>query len=239
MNFSLLGICFDKTQTLRKGASKGPIAIRKTFPKLETFIENVDLSNHFIKDLGNINPRNLEEIENKLRDVDFKYFPVIIGGEHSITYSCVDRLKPKNIVILDAHPDMENKNDHSGVARKIYNIGINVFLYGIRAYSKDEMKFVKKNKISMNSLPDIKKIKGPTYLSIDFDVFDPSVVSSVGNPEPDGLSFNEIANVIKILAKKLVAVDFVEFTPANNDIDAIIAGKLIYRTLAEIIKANQ
>src|SRR3972149_8169398 len=215
MDFSLLGICFDKTQTLRKGSSKGPNELRKYFNKMETFIDGIDLADHFLKDLGNINPKDLNNVQNKVdKMLDGKSFPVILGGEHSITLSCVKRMKPDKVIVFDAHPDLEDKDDHTGVMRKVgREIGYkNLYLYGMRIFSKKEHEFIRKNKIKVVDLNGLRKLKGRIYLSVDFDVFDPSLFSSVGNPEPNGITFKEFSEAVRIISRNLIAVDFVEFT---------------------------
>ncbi len=241
MEFELLGICFDKTQTLRKGAAKAPILLREVFTKLETNVSGVDLSQFFIRDLGNVYPKNLEDIEDSLNKISFNSFPIILGGEHSISHALIKKLKPEVVVHVDAHPDLEDEKDHAGVLREIgKEIGFqNIFLYGVRIFSKAEADFIKENKIEIASLKDLAKLDKRTYLSIDFDVLDPSILSSVGNPEPDGLKFRDVIDVVRTLAKNLIAIDFVEFTPDKNYVNNIIAGKLIYSVLAEIIKAKQ
>lgn len=241
MKFDLLGICFDKTQTLRKGAANAPIHLRKVFPKLETFISGVDLSEFFIKDLGNIYPKNMKEIGSSLEKIRFTSFPIVFGGEHSVSYPMVKKIKPKIVVHVDAHPDLENKEDHTGVLRKIgKEIGYeNIFLYGVRIMSKEEARFIKENKIKLANLSDLAKLRGEIYLTIDFDALDPSILSAVGNPEPGGLRFNDVVDVVRVLAKNLIGIDFVEFTPDKNYVNDIIAGKLVYSSLAEIIKGQQ
>ncbi len=246
MNFELLGICYDKTQTLRKGASKAPDLIRKTFPKLETFINGIELSETaFIKDLGNIYPKNnknmIEQTKKKLRGYSF---PIILGGEHSISYATISALPNiKSFVCLDAHPDCENINKHDGVVCRIAETGKNVFLYGVRCFSKKESEFLKKSRIKIIRANQLKAVPPPAYLSIDFDVLDPSVLPAVGNPEPEGLSFQEIIEAVRILAPKISAIDFVEFTPLRSkeldEVYALLAGKLIYSAIAEIIKARK
>ena len=170
MDFALLGVCYDGTQTLRKGASKSPDIIRRILPRLETFVSGIDLSEHFIEDLGNVGATSFIELKEKISSIRFKKFPIVIGGEHTISLPLVELLKPKKFVALDAHPDLEDKEDHSGVIRKIVKeIGTeNVFIYGVRAMSKSENQFIKDNIIKINSLEPLKRIKEPTYLSIDF-----------------------------------------------------------------------
>jgi len=110
--------------------------------------------------------------------------------------------------------------------------------------SSEENKFLKENKIKIvKNISDFKKIRGTVYLSVDLDILDPATMLSVGNPEPNGKSVQEISEAIKILAPKLTAADFVEFTPIGipelDEIYASIAGKLIYGTMAEIIKSKK
>lgn len=249
MNFDLLGICFDKTQTCRKGAAKAPLLIRNTFPKMETFVSGVDLAEKaFMNHLGNIKPDNMERLikETQFKLQSAKDFPIILGGEHSISLAGVKALpRIKSFVSFDAHPDCEDSAGHDGVARNIAK-GIgekNVYIYGVRCRSKEENEFLKKSKINIvKSLSGLKNIPDPVYLSIDFDILDPSVLPAVGNPEPDGLKFREVMEAIRVLAPKLAAVDFVEFTPLGvkefDGIYAMIAGKMVYGAIAEIVKAK-
>ena len=251
MDFSLLGIQFGKTQTFRKGAEAGPDYLRAAFPKLETFVSGIDLSEQaFIKDLGNISGETLDELKVKVASklTIQRGFPIILGGEHTITISAVENIRPQNLVVFDAHPDCEDSGGHDGFLRSLIENRIvsakNVFLFGVRAMSAEENKFLKENKIKIITMPsDLKKIKGPTYLSIDFDVLAPSTMLSVGNPEPGGRGFHEILYAIEMLSKKLIAADFVEFTPLGlpelDEIYASIAGKLIYGAMAEIIKSKK
>jgi len=251
MDFSLLGIQFGKTQTFRKGAEAGPDYLRAAFPKLETFVNGIDLSESaFIKDLGNISAETLDELKVKVASklTIQRGLPVILGGEHTITGACVENIRPQNLVVFDAHPDCEDSGGHDGFLRSLIEAKIispkNVFLFGVRTMSAEENKFLKDNKIKIvKNISELKKIRGNIYLSVDLDVLDPSIMLSVGNPEPNGKSFAEISEAIKILAPKLIAVDFVEFTPLGlpeiDEIYASIAGKLIYGTIAEIIKSQK
>ncbi len=248
MDFDLFGISFDKTQTLRKGAARGPDILRKIFPKLETFVSNVDLSKVFLNDLGNIYPQDIEELMEQAKKIREAKFPIILGGEHSISFPCIKYLENiRSFVCLDAHPDCSPGLSlaHDNVTRKIAaELGSkNVFLYGIRCCSIEEKRFLDTVKINIaNKLSDLKKAEAPVYLSIDFDVLDPSILPAVGNPEPSGLLFREVLDIVKLLSKKISAVDFVEFTPVVsgiNEVYSLIAGKLIYATMSEIIKGRK
>lgn len=242
MDFTLIGLPFDRTQTLRKGAAKAPAIMRKVFPKLETFIFGVDLAEEaFVKDLGDSEPD-----QEKLRKLlaTKKGFPIFLGGDHSVTFQAACAVKPEKVVIFDAHADCEDTDGHNGVVRRLAEkFGRqNVFLYGIRVASKAEDRYLKEKKIKILDLAGLKKLKGKIYLSVDFDVLDPTVIPSVGNPEPMGGSFGEVSAAMDALADRLVAIDFVEFTPIQTDemgIHALMAGKLIYGAMAQVIKGRK
>jgi len=247
MDFALLGICYDRTQTLRKGAADAPKIIRAVFSKLENYIFGVDLSDSFIEDLGDVKAKDMadviEEVQNKLSQS--KGLPILIGGEHTVTLAGVRAVKPDFVVVMDAHADCEKSDGHDGVVRKLVEeLGPdNVILYGVRVASFKENEFIKSNRVRIVHSPaELKKLRGRVYLSVDYDVLDPSVMLTVGNPEPMGLSYSEVSEAVKAIADKLVAVDFVEFTPINSDVTGIyglMAGKLIYATMASIVKSRK
>ena len=246
----MLGICYDKTQTLRKGASEAPKRLRRSFSKQETYHRSgIDLTEEaFFQELGNIKPKNAAELIEQTKSAlsKAKHFPIILGGEHTISYGAVKALKLKTFVVLDAHLDCEAHGDlrHDSVTRKISELlgPENVLLYGVRVFSKEGEGFIRKKKMRIANLNHLKNMKGPIYLSIDFDVLDHAILPAVGNPEPDGLNFKEIMEAVRAIAPKLMAVDFVEYTPLGEPMNTVydtIAGKLIYGVLAEIIRARK
>lgn len=238
MQFSMIGICLDRKQ-FRRGSDRAPHEIRNSFANMETFLDGVDLQDHWMKDFGNIVPNSYDDIERQLKEkLDSKSFPIILGGDHSITLPAVKALRPKVFVSFDAHPDCQGSDlTAKSVTRKVFESGVKTVLYGIRSVSKEEADFLKKNDIKVATLEDLKKIDEPVYLSIDFDVLDPSLMPDVAYPEPNGLTFKEVIEGIRALAKNLIAIDFVEFVPSQNLTSASIAGKLVYSSLAEIIKS--
>ena len=237
MQFSIIGVCLDRKR-FRRGSDKAPYEIRNAFLNIETFLDGIDLREHQLKDFGNIIPQNYDDIEKQLKEkIISKSFPIILGGDHSITLPAVKALKPKLFVSFDAHPNCDGNDLNSkSVTRKIFENGFKTMLYGVRTVSKEESEFMKSNQINVSTIDDLKNINEPVYLSIDFDVLDPSLMPAVAYPEPNGLTFNEVVDGIRTLAKNLIAIDFVEFVPSENLTYASIAGKLVYSSLAEIIK---
>lgn len=233
----MIGLPYDKSQTFRKGASKAPDMFRGIFSKLETYINSVDLTEHFIEDIGNLSK---EELEKK----EIRGFPIFIGGDHSVTEWAVDKLKPKNVVVFDAHPDCEDSDGHDGVVRRLAEKGYHVYivLYGLRSMSLKEKIYLDSGKVRLIDALDISNLEGDTFVSIDFDVLDPSIMPAVGNPEPSGMRFSEVISNINALEKaNIIGVDFVEYTPTekDNDIYLTIAGKMIYLVLSNIVKGSK
>ncbi|MDD5416458.1 MAG: arginase family protein [Candidatus Aenigmarchaeota archaeon] len=236
MDFNLIGLPYDRTQTFRKGTSRAPDMFRSIFPKLETYVNGVDLTEHFIEDLGNLT-------KEELQGANITKFPIVIGGEHTVTEWIVDKLKPKNVIIFDAHPDCELSEGHDGVTRRLAEKGYNVYLmvYGLRAISKAEKEYLNTRKVKVIEAFDFSKIKGPTFISIDLDVFDPAIMPAVGNPEPDGITFSELIGILGNLETDIIGFDFVEYTPLekDNEVYLSLAGKLIYRVMSELIKKKE
>jgi agmatinase len=83
------------------------------------------------------------------------------------------------------------------------------------------------------------KIVGPVYITIDLDVFDPSVLPSTGTPEPGGLTYYEVYRFLaKVIGKHpVIGLDVVELcpNPAEKSSD-FLAAKLIYQLISLIIK---
>ncbi len=239
MDFSLLGICLDR-KSFRRGSDRAPFEIKRIFPQLETYIDGIELQNIWLKDLGYIEPNSYDEIINHMKNNIQNRFPIIIGGDHSITYSTVKAINPKVFVSFDAHPDCESESlSFRSVTRKIVEDGYKTYLYGVRCFSKNEWNYIKENNsIKIATIDDLKAINEPVYLSIDFDILDSSIMPAVSCPEPNGLTFNQVIDAVKALAKNLIAIDFVEFLPTENITHTLIAGKLIYSTLAEVVRVR-
>jgi len=78
-------------------------------------------------------------------------------------------------------------------------------------------------------------LKDKVYITIDLDGFDPSVIPSVGTPEPDGLKYSQVIELLKEVfkEKEVVGMDFVELCPNESDIvSPFTTAKLIYQSIA-------
>lgn len=221
--FCILGVPFDSTESHLPGARLGPNAVRESFLRLETR----DLSSA-LYDAGNITavPGNaaetLKRVESTLDDVSMKnkdIVPVLLGGEHTITLAAVRSLRKRHkglqVVAFDSHWDLKNdflgeKLAHSTVLRRVAEFGIPLTIIGAREGSEDEARYAEKINTGIGKID----LRRPIYVSIDVDVFDPSLAPGVGNPVPGGLGWSEFAKLFKDLIKgNIVGADIVEVNP--------------------------
>ena len=202
------------------------------------------------KALKKIASINKEILNNKL-------FPMTFGGEHSITPGCIVPFvkKHKNICLLhfDAHADLREsyngeKFSHASAIRRCLDYkNVSIISFGIRNISKEEIPFLKKNKSRISifwakdkAKWDLKKfkklIKNKTvYLTFDVDGLDSSIMPATGTPEPGGLLWDEVLDIIKIAAKNsnIVGADINELAPIKgfNSYNFLVA-KLAYKILS-------
>lgn len=186
-------------------------------------------------------------------------FPVALGGEHSVSVGVVKAFKDAypdlSVLQLDAHSDMRDelfgsKLNHGCVARRISEI-CPVVQAGIRSMSKEEKDFLSspanKNVRTISVYDILEKpfwkdtaadnLTGSVYITIDLDVLDPALVPSTGTPEPGGLGWYELLDLLKnvVKSKKVVGFDIVELCPIQGNIAPdFLAAKLLYRLLGYI-----
>uniref|UniRef100_A9A976 Agmatinase n=1 Tax=Methanococcus maripaludis (strain C6 / ATCC BAA-1332) TaxID=444158 RepID=A9A976_METM6 len=255
-DFVIFGIPFDATTSYKPGARFGPDEVRNASWGLETFspILKRDLIDVKICDKYNLLMEgNQSEIINRAYNaskeiLEAKKIPVMIGGEHSVTYPVVKAVKSVYddfaVIHFDAHCDlrdeyMGNEQSHASVIRRTYDLTKDIFQFGIRSGDQDEWEFGWENtniSMEMPTKDDIKKIKElekPVYVTIDIDVLDPAFVPGTGTPEPCGFTPKELMNSLYLLEKikeNIVGFDVVEVSP-HYDI-----GKITSVTAAKIIR---
>ena len=189
--------------------------------------------------------------------LDKKKFPLVLGGEHSLTPGAikpfVKKFKKLYLLHFDAHADLRdsysgNKFSHaSAIRRCLDNSNVSVISFGIRNISLNEISFLKKNKKRIKiywakdksrwNLGEFKKIikNKKVYLTFDVDGLDLSIMPATGTPEPGGLFWDETMNIIKIAAKSshIVGADVNELSPIKGfDSYNFLAAKLVYKIIS-------
>jgi len=254
--YVLRGILFDGTSSFRTGSRWAPEAVRKASHNFEPYEYdcNRELSDLLVHDLGDVEYGNLNEMITDLAEStsylakDGKV-PITLGGEHSITFPCVKALandQELTAVIFDAHLDFKknylgNEYGHACVARNVHQLGVPLFLVGIRSGDREEYQQALGSSIvyTMEQIRRVgikrilRRIKSSiktraTYLSIDMDVLDPAYAPGVGNPEPYGMTPLELRTAINTLSPRIIGFDMVEITPDYDmGMSALVGAKLV------------
>lgn len=220
-----------------EGGIKGdaPKKIREKSWDFESYniLNGVDLQDIRIHDFGNIDPKKLRKIVARI--VKSGKFPIIIGGDHSITPSIVSGIYEINdemgVILIDAHLDfreeyMGKKYSPACTTRRIAEmIGIeNILVIGARSASEEEVRDGEKMGLSYLTSFEIKekidRLKidfDSIYLSLDMDALN---ILGVRYPEPFGLNDVDVLRMIRLMAPRLIGMDVVE---ARGE-DAIILG---------------
>ena len=256
----------EKTVSYGGGTNKGPREIIKASHQVELFDEDLNKEPYKTIGIKTLKPfpikkkmkDALEQIENINKVLlNSKKFPLILGGEHSLTCGSIRPFikKFKKICLLhfDAHADLRNsyngnKFSHaSAIRRCLDNPNVNVVSFGIRNISSNEILFLKKNKsrikifwakdkLNWNLNKFKKMIKNrKVYITFDVDGLDLSLMPATGTPEPGGLFWNETINIIKIAAQNsdIVGGDVNELSPIKGfDSYNFLAAKLAYKIIS-------
>ena len=264
--FVVLPIPYDHTVTYKAGTRDGPQAIIVASRHTEFFNEETDSD---IRDIGVYtldelapdlsSPENMvKRIEREVSLIlDDKKIPVLIGGEHTISIGAIRALskisKSFSVLQFDAHTDLRDeylgaKYCHATVmarARELckscYSVGIRSMGEGDKKYNKEilYMKEMHKMKIDEIVKTIVKNTSEDIYLTIDFDVINPREMPSVGTPEPDGIDFYDLKEILKgvLEHKRVLGMDFVELMPIPEfSAPNSLAAKLIYFAISYAAK---
>ena len=256
----------EKTVSYGSGTKNGPKEIIKASHQVELYDEELNcepykkigiktlkpfkIDKNIVKALKQISKINEENLKKKI-------FPLVLGGEHTITPGCITPFAKKYdklcLLHFDAHADLRksyngNQFSHaSAIRRCLDHKNISVISFGIRNISSSEIYFLNKNssriKIfwSKNKKKwDLKKfrklIKNKTvYLTFDVDGLDSSIMPATGTPEPGGLFWDETLDIIKIAFKNsnIVGADINELSPIKRfDSYNFLVAKLAYKILS-------
>jgi len=260
--FVVLPVPYDLTSTYQSGSRHGPRAILEASSQMELYDEELGKETYLagIYTIPHLEPdaRGPAEMANAVRRavadiLSSDKTPVILGGEHSITFGAVQAFKEKypglTVLQLDAHADLRNYYQcspygHASVGRRISEI-CPLVQAGIRSMSAEEAVFLKEGKVKSfsadfvlmerDSLKKIcKNLQGDVYLTIDIDVLDPSIMPATGTPEPGGIYWKDILLLVKEAAKccRIRGFDMVELSPIPGMVAPdFLAAKLIYRIM--------
>ncbi|MEO8065725.1 MAG: agmatinase family protein [Candidatus Doudnabacteria bacterium] len=263
---------YEGTVTFGHGTDKGPAGLIEASYQVETFDDELldDIQNQ-IKFWTTHQPELPKEPEaacallKKIVSeiIDAKKLPVVIGGEHSISYGFAQALNEKykevSVLVFDSHLDLGDRwslNPFTHAAWLKYSLGLpnikKATLVGIRNFNKLEYEFWQSNpdRVKVFLARDRKSWKideivnslgENVYLSFDIDCFDAAMIPSTGTPEPGGPFWDEILPIIREVCKRknIVGMDLVELAPIKGlQAPDFMAAKLLMKMILYKYKAK-
>ena len=256
----------EKTVSYGGGTKNGPKEIIKASHQVELFDE--ELNKEPYKEIG-IKTLKPFSIKNKIESaldqlskinediLSSDKFPLVFGGEHSLTPGSIKPFAKKydeiTLLHFDAHADLresyqDEKFSHaSAIKRCLDHKNLKVVSFGIRNLSKEEMDFYNNNRDRIEifwgkdkqtwdlSLLDKFFKNKNVYITFDVDGFDASIMPATGTPEPGGMLWEDVLPIIKKVCQisNVVGADINELAPIKNfDSYNFLVAKLAYKILS-------
>lgn len=260
----IFGAPFDSTTSYRPGARFGSRTMRAESYEIETYSPLLDRD---LEDINIFDGGDLElcfgDSTLALRDIEAfadKIFsdgklPFMLGGEHLVTLGAVRAALKKypdlSVIQFDAHADLRDdylgaRLSHATVMRRVFDLigDGRLYQFGIRSGERAEFQFAaahtRMQKFNFDGLEDVvERLKDrPLYLTIDFDVMDPSAFPGTGTPEAGGVSYLELlrAALMVIERCRVIGCDLVELAPNydSSGISTATALKLMREMLIQL-----
>jgi agmatinase len=258
----ILPVPYDETSTWIKGADRAPQAIFEASTHLELY--DIDTNTEIyrigihtaqpvLEKRSPVQMIDAVSVEVK-KHLDNDKFVVTLGGEHSITVGPVTAFAEKVpglcVLQIDAHTDLRqeyhgSQYNHACAMARVKEICPNIVQVGIRSMDKTELEYVDFDRVflakdivgSSGGWVDrvLEKLDYNVYVTIDLDGMDPAVLPATGTPEPGGLSYYDVLNLLRrvTIEKNLVGFDVVELCPNEYSKSSdFLASKLIYQLLS-------
>lgn len=256
----MVPVPFDSTSTWKKGADRGPEAIRAASPYVERYdietgteIYTAGIAEH----PAAITISDSESMIHAVREAVSGYLrrgaiPVVLGGEHSVSIGAVmaasAAYKSLSVLQLDAHADLReeyegSRYNHACVMARVREVCPSVAV-GIRSMDISERHcaepVIYAQRIAEGTGQWIEEAVGnlsdDVYITIDLDVFDPSIMPSTGTPEPGGLGWYQVLALLRAVAgsRRIVGFDIVELCPDGHHSADFLAAKLLYKVMTYI-----
>jgi agmatinase len=255
----IVPVPYDNTSTWIKGADKGPQALIEASANMELY--DIETGTEVYKYgiytdvpvlISGRPELMIPAVKERIHSwMEMNKFVITIGGEHSITIGSVaahlSKYPDLSVLQLDAHTDLRpeylgSKYNHACTMSRIREF-CPITQVGIRSMDIIEIDYIKPDRVffaeeiihSDGWIEEVvQTLNNQIYLTIDLDVFDPSIMPSTGTPEPGGLDWYRVLELLRrvIEKKELMGFDIVELCPdKNNKAPDFLASKLLYKIL--------
>jgi arginase len=260
---AILGVRYDGSSSYLRGSADAPPLIRQA---LWSDVGNpwselgVDLSVAALDDEGDVMPEGVagpqgvrDAIETAVRRIlESSRRPLVLGGDHSITYPVLRAMRSRYprlaILHLDAHGDLYDvfqgdRFSHACPFARIMEEGLadRLVQVGVRTINGHQRDQAGRFGVEMIEMKDWSgralEFEQPVYLSFDLDVIEPGLAPGVSHREPGGLTIRQAIDMIHSLRGALVGADFVEFNPVADPtgLTASVSAKLVKELAARML----
>ena len=251
---TLIGLPTDANSSFLKGPAKAPPLVRAMIRSDKgndaTELGGPMASDLVLNDRGDLaldgSPADDDRIIAAVADaLAAGEVPIIIGGDHAITYPVLKAIAAHHgavsILHIDAHPDLYdellgNRRSHAspfarimedGLASRLVQVGIRT-LNDHQRYQAQRfgVEIVPMRGFSVDAVPIP---SGPLYVSIDLDGLDPAHAPGVSHHEPGGLTVRELIDLLGRITGPIVGGDVVEYNPDRDvqEMTCSVAAKLV------------
>ena len=240
-----------------RGAALGPAAIRDALASSSTNMwteSGIDLT-AVLADAGDA-PDQEALTAAVTGIIENGAVPIVLGGDHSITYQIVRAVRPRyptlSLIQIDAHPDLYDQFEGDRLSHACQFARImeeqlvdRLVQVGIRtmnsAQSAQRARFGVEVIDMMSFAAGTRPvIDGPFYMSIDLDGMDPAFAPGVAHREPGGMSSRDVITLIQQMGGSLIGADVVELNPSRDHggITAPLAAKLVKELAGRMLAAG-
>ena len=265
--FHVLPVPYEATVSYGGGTADGPRKILEASWQLETWDGKSTPSEHGIfthppvdtKSQADIVMKRIADaVKNILAE---KKFPVILGGEHSISNGVLDGflnagINDIGVVQIDAHADLRHAYEgdlysHASVMKRLVEKDIPLFQLGIRALCHEEVKtrkqcgvrYIDADVLVPNNISDVclpTDFPDNVFFTLDIDGMDPSIFPSTGTPVPGGLQWYQTLSLFESVAQQrnIVGFDVVEFAPITGFHAYEFSAALLTYNMMGIVQRN-
>jgi agmatinase len=242
--YLLLGAPLDASTSFEPGTRFGPDRLRRYAEPFDDYDRRTDssFSTLDVHDAGDLRPWDdvpeyLDFLAGELGDARRDgALPVLLGGEHTVSYAGVEATDPDVFVCLDAHLDLREEFDgspwsHACVTRRILDVADEAVILGARTGSREEYERAAAADVTVVEPGAVAEwspdFDSDVYLSVDVDAADPSVAPGTGTMEPFGLDSATMRDVVRAVAPHAVGFDVVEVNDRDDGQAAALGAKLL------------
>lgn len=204
----------------------------------------------------------LEQVTQALLAQD--KFVVTLGGDHSVSIGVIrafaKHFPQMSVLQIDAHTDLRDVYEGSQyssatIMRRVLEVCPRTAQVGMRSISADEARLIEQRTLPVWLASEIaaqrrqgtrqwieevvQTLGEEVYVTIDIDAFDPSLVPGTGTPEPGGMEWYEIVDLLSAVTRrrKVIGFDVVELSPlVEGHVSPVVAAKLAYKLIGMAVQ---